>query len=112
MLSAVPFKLTSVDVLIEALNECGFAGTYDLVYIPPKQKAMRVKSDTAFCFVNFKSPHHAAAFVSKPDAFASHVSQQPISVSRAKCQGFTNNLKAHLKQCGKSDNSASLRMFR
>jgi len=112
MISNLPFQLTCIDMLIWALDQYGFAGTYDLVYIPPKQKAMRVRTDTAFCFVNFKSPEHAAWFVRQPGGFASQYSQEAPSVSRAKCQGFSENLKAHLKSCGKVDHSVSLRLFR
>lgn len=106
MIHGLPFRLANIDDLIEALDECGCVGTYDLVYIPPKQKALRIKADTAFCFINFKSPANAASFASR-----SKIDQKTVSVFRARTQGFAANLKSHLNQCGRIENESSIRIF-
>jgi len=112
MINDLPYRLTSINKLVQALDDYGFGGTYDLVYIPPKQRAMRIKTDSAFCFVNFKAPKHAAAFVAKSDDLAAKGVANPFCARRAKCQGYAENLKIHTQQCSKRERDKALRTFK
>jgi len=111
MLSNLPPQYISMENLMEAFAESGFSGTYDLIYIPPRQKAKRVKSNTGFCFVNFTKPMHAAEFASKAEAFISDKVEKSVSVTRAQLQGFANNMRKHADQNGKLADETCLRAF-
>eukprot|EP00928_Gymnodinium_smaydae_P020036 TRINITY_DN17732_c0_g2_i4.p1 TRINITY_DN17732_c0_g2~~TRINITY_DN17732_c0_g2_i4.p1 ORF type:complete len:191 (-),score=21.94 TRINITY_DN17732_c0_g2_i4:481-1053(-) len=73
------------------IDEDGFAGQYDFLYVPVREKGNR---NTAQAFVNFVSPEHAQAFFDRYNGqnakFASD--EKRLSVLPAKRQGYEANL--------------------
>eukprot|EP00928_Gymnodinium_smaydae_P020035 TRINITY_DN17732_c0_g2_i1.p1 TRINITY_DN17732_c0_g2~~TRINITY_DN17732_c0_g2_i1.p1 ORF type:complete len:194 (-),score=23.02 TRINITY_DN17732_c0_g2_i1:481-1062(-) len=73
------------------IDEDGFAGQYDFLYVPVREKGSQ---NTAQAFVNFVSPEHAQAFFDRYNGqnakFASD--EKRLSVLPAKRQGYEANL--------------------
>ena len=65
--------------------------------MPPRRGCTNHKHNNrgnhvGFCFVNFTTPQYAAAFASRIDSFRFNGSERRVSVKRAKCQGFEENM--------------------
>jgi len=103
MICDIPCR-QNINQLIDVINEHGFSGTYDLVYMPP-QKGFRRTSpkhsqNMGYAFVNFKDPTYADAFW---HAFYDFTFPNCRSLKRtyskpAHHQGYEVNLKMHTKQ--------------
>lgn len=101
MVSDLPGKL-SMEKLVAAMDQNGFANTYDLVYMPPRKGCRyekRVKSNLGFAFVNFKAPEYASSFANLFYSFVFPGYEKTSSVRVAKHQGFQANLDIHSKVC-------------
>lgn len=92
----------SIEQVMEAFDIHGFAGTYDLVYMP-HQKGRRTPSQSqnvGYAFVNFKTAEWASAFmnifrnVRFPDSSSSKLSY----AKPARCQGYEANLEMHSRK--------------
>jgi hypothetical protein len=86
------FSLTLQD-LLEALDEAGYANTYDFVYLPRKVKEHK---NLGFAFVNFVNSEVASRF--SAEWHRSHhlrvgSSRQPLNISAADVQGRPANEK-------------------
>jgi len=91
MLRNIPNKYTQTKLLQE-IDECGFAGTYDFFYLPMD---VHNKSNVGYAFVNFKTPEVAARFsaVCSNRSFLRFRSRKVGIVSAAHVQGLDANLR-------------------
>lgn len=93
MMSNLPCKIQS-ESLIEMLNSYGFAGTYDLLYLPGRGHH---GSNMGYAFVNFDKAETASRFASVFDGkpyseISGSNTEKIISVRQAKTQGFKKNM--------------------
>lgn len=80
--------------LLEKMDEAGFAGAYDYVYIPLDPQSWVNKG---YAFVNFTDPAAARAFASVVEGIPMENgtrSSKKMTASPAKLQGVTANLQA------------------
>lgn len=103
MLYDIPCRQT-IDSIVDAINQHGFAGTYDYVYMPPlRGRRRRNSNNMGYAFVNFKQSQSAAEFlgVFQNYTFAHCGSSLKLTCSKlADCQGYDANLKKHAKMQG------------
>lgn len=86
MIRQIPYEYLQKQLMYE-INDAGFKGTYDFIYLPMCQKN---NGNTGLAFVNFLSPIFAERFYrryhqQKLDSFGSTV---PINVVPSDVQGF------------------------
>ncbi|KAF4697541.1 hypothetical protein FOZ60_004413 [Perkinsus olseni] len=90
MLRKVP-KACSVESLTTVLNERGFSGLYDFIYVPLDFKT---RQSTGFAFINFCTEEVAQSFV---DNFhLTKIANRTIKVCPARVQGLPANVE-HFK---------------
>merc|ERR1719163_2475834 len=90
MLKNVPGDLLPEN-LLPILDNTGFRGTYDYLYLPADAATMRHKG---YAFVNFMQASTAQRFMKKLEGSPwSASSPSRLSISYAQCQGVTANLK-------------------
>lgn len=84
MLGNIPYKL-SQEGLAQAIDELGFAGTYDLIYLPRGSG-----NHVGYGFINFRSPEEASRFSYVITSFKSSTAPKwgKVRVVVAKTQGF------------------------
>jgi hypothetical protein len=89
MLCDIPCRTTE-DILIQTLATLGFAGTYDLLYLPLKQRSSQHRGNLGYAFVNFKLPQDASRFAATFVNFAfPNTQSKKLSYAKpAACQGF------------------------
>lgn len=88
MLCNLPCKL-SQEGLVQAVDQLGFAGTYDLVYVPRGSN-----SHIGYGFINFRTSEAASNFthVITSMTFSTAKTSRPVRVMPAKVQGFVKTL--------------------
>lgn len=98
MMCGIPCR-RSVCQVVDVINEHGFEGTYDLVYLPEQKRfqSSRRKHSLGYAFVNFKLPEHAAAFCTafQDYVFPTCTSDKVSYTKPARCQGYEANLQLH-----------------
>jgi hypothetical protein len=89
MIRNIPCRLSQNDV-IEAINACGFADTYDFVYLPTGRHGTTSKGNLGYGFVNFKSSQHAEHFgvMFENFQFPGTSSSKKCTLKYAHLQGF------------------------
>jgi len=101
MICDIPCRQT-IGNIIDAINDCGFTDTYDLVYVPPQKGCHKAKYflNVGYAFVNFKTEDYAARFgnVFYNYTFLNSYSQKLSYAKPAHCQGFEANAMIHSKQ--------------
>ncbi|KAF4677132.1 hypothetical protein FOL47_003320 [Perkinsus chesapeaki] len=90
MLRKVP-KTCTVDTLTAVLNERGFSGLYDFIYVPLDFKT---RQSTGFAFINFCSNEVAQSFTGK--FHLTKLANRTIKVCPARVQGLSANVE-HFK---------------
>lgn len=100
MIRNVPNCYTQLDLLAE-LNELGFGGSFDFMYLPLDKSS---KASVGYAFVNFTSPLWAASFAadSQGHRFCRHGKNKEVIVSVAHLQGLAANLAHYEKSAVKS----------
>jgi hypothetical protein len=109
MMCDIPCRMTILQI-VDVMNEHGFQGTYDLVYMPSRPGAWRPKPDKpcknlqnmGYAFVNFKDPAYAVDFgrVFQNFTFPNSLSSKLTYTKPAHAQGFHTHMKMHTKQRG------------
>jgi hypothetical protein len=101
MMCDIPCRQT-IRKVIDAINNHGFSGTYDMVYMPPQKGFRRPKhsQNMGYAFVNFKLPEYALAFGQAFQNFTfPHCASSKLSYCKpAHCQGYERNVEMHSKQ--------------
>lgn len=101
MICDIPCRQT-INQVVDAINEHGYAGTYDLVYMPPQKGFRRPKhsQNMGYAFINFKHAEYATAFGKVfHDYPFPHCSSTKLSYTKpAHRQGFQANLEMHSKE--------------
>lgn len=100
MICDIPCRQT-IQQLMDAIHAQGFAGTYDLIYMPPQKGRHTPKhsQNMGYAFVNFKQPEYATAFarVFQNFRFPSCYSTKLSYTKPARCQGYEANAEMHAK---------------
>jgi len=90
MLRNIPFMYDEVELALE-LEELGFNGKYDLLYLPKQPKG-----NLGFAFVNLKTPEYFEVFKTSLQKYRFKRYQDSFrkkaSVSVAACQGYQANV--------------------
>lgn len=88
MLCNLPCKLTQED-LAQAVDQLGFTGAYDLVYVPRGSN-----KQVGYGFINFTSAEAGARFseLITSFTFSTAKTNRPVRVMAAKVQGFEETL--------------------
>lgn len=114
MMRNLPNRVTQ-DSLLIAINEAGFSGSYDFVYLPIDPDT---KTNRGYAFINLISPGHALMFGMHFEGwtFSNFKSQKVVSVVPAVVQGYDANYahysKARLKHLCESERPLFLRHSR
>eukprot|EP00397_Hematodinium_sp_SG-2012_P031926 GEMP01033947.1.p1 GENE.GEMP01033947.1~~GEMP01033947.1.p1 ORF type:complete len:296 (+),score=69.99 GEMP01033947.1:122-1009(+) len=88
--------------LLSHLDESGFAGTYDFVYLP---FCFVTKQNLGYAFINFRTAAKAVEFShvwhkqSAPSSGGKEKKSRPMTVSVAQVQGREANVQRILKEC-------------
>jgi hypothetical protein len=99
MITGLTSKYRGEDVA-HVLDEQGFAGTYDLLYMPCFQNSKKTKhpQNMGYAFVNFKHPDSATTFLAdfqSVSSCSSTGSKKPFSVRPARLQGYRVHAEMH-----------------
>lgn len=101
MICDIPCRKTTAQVL-EAIDSFGFAGTYDLIYMPPQKGFRRANhsQNMGYAFINFKTPEWAAEFckVFQNYSFPNSCSTKLTYAKAAHRQGYQDTMELHAKQ--------------
>lgn len=105
MLCALPYELSSEE-LLQTINELGFSGAYDFVYMPcrsTRHGAKSRKGNVGYAFVNFGTAERAKEFSAAFQGFSfegpsipGNDDEKVTSVKPASCQGFVANFALYL----------------
>jgi hypothetical protein len=93
-----------IQEVVDMINDLGFYGKYDLVYVPAQRGSHKPKPrriiNMGYAFVNFLKPDDAVSFVQAADncSFPKTRSKKMSYAKPAHCQGFDENLAMHTKQ--------------
>lgn len=90
MLCNLPCRISQEDLAI-AIDQLGFAGTYDLVYVP-----RGVNKHVGYGFINFCDPGSASSFSRHIASFSftTATTSRPVRVMPARTQGFLRTLES------------------
>jgi hypothetical protein len=96
MICDIPCR-TSEQELMHLLTALGFAGTFDFLYIPVKQRGRRHRGNLGYAFVNFKVAEDASRFAASfvNFSFPGCNSKKLSYVKPAACQGYDANMRMH-----------------
>lgn len=102
MIYDIPFKLT-INRMVDVIDDHGFVGAYDFVYMPPSKGRSRNESvNIGYMFINFKLPEDASKFLSvfQNISFPDAESPKLTCTKAAHCQGYSANMDKHSKHGG------------
>jgi hypothetical protein len=100
MVCPLPYEVSS-DMLLQAVEDLGFAGSYDFVYMPSRSTrkgAKCRKGNVGYSFVNFATAQRATEFATAFEgySFPDVDAEKLVSVKPAACQGYTANYAMYL----------------
>lgn len=89
MLAGLPPSLTAHNI-VAALDNCGFDGGYDFLYVPISFES---HTNMGHAFINFTSPESAEKCLVEFSGFAWSNSSRPCRTRWADVQGYKNNIR-------------------
>lgn len=100
MVCPLPYEVSS-DMLLQTVDDLGFSGKYDFVYMPSRSTrkgAKCRKGNVGYAFINFGTTDSATEFVAAFEGycFPGVEAEKLISVKPAACQGYTANFAMYL----------------